>query len=150
MNDYGRKLMVLFLTAILWSGVAPAATTADEAAAEQDVSKKIEEAMAAIKHYSVAQKDDAMQKSKLALAELDKRIDKLERRMKKDWQKMDKAAREAAQATLKKLRKQRAELAKWYDEVARSSASAWEHVKKGFTDSYDTLRESIDKAQKEF
>lgn len=150
MNNYYQRLLGLLFSSLLALGITAGAHGAEDVVSDQDVSKKIEEAISAIKHYSVKQKDEAVKKSKIALDDLDKRIDKLERRMKKDWQKMDKAAREAAQATLNKLRKQRAELAKWYDEVARSSASAWERVKKGFTDSYESLRGSVDKAQEEF
>ena len=150
MNNHYRSFFALLLSSLLTFGVVMSTHGAEDAASDQDVSKKIEEAFSAIKHYSVKQKDEAVKNSKIVLDDLDKRIDKLDRRLKKDWQKMDKAARETAQATLKKLRKQRAELAKWYDEVARSSESAWERVKKGFTDSYESLRGSVDKAQDEF
>jgi hypothetical protein len=34
--------------------------------------------------------------------------------------------------------------------MKHSSANAWEHVKKGFLDSYEALSEAYDKAVKEF
>ena len=116
----------------------------------KDVSKKVGDAGKAIKDYTVAQRDDAIKSAKAALDDADRRINRLERRLESDWERMDQAAREKARATLRALRKERNELAEWYGGLKHSSAEAWDQVKAGFAKSYQTLRESFVKAGKEF
>ena len=63
---------------------------------------------------------------------------------------MNKAAREKARANLKALRKQRNEVAEWYGGLKASSADAWEHMKKGFSDAYKSLGDAWEKSAQEF
>jgi hypothetical protein len=138
------------LTALLL-GVAMTGSGAQaDDAAKKDMSKKVEAAAEAIKNYTVAQKDEAIKNAKATLDDLDARIKQMEDRLDKEWNQMDKAARDAARASIRKLREQRTELADWYGQLKQSSAAAWDHVKQGFVDSYEALRESVAKAQKEF
>ena len=116
----------------------------------KDVSKKVGDAGKAIKDYTVAQRDEATRSAKAALEDADRRINRLERKLESDWERMDQAAREKARATLRALRKERNELAEWYGGLKHSSAEAWDQVKAGFAKSYQTLRESFVKAGKEF
>ena len=116
----------------------------------KDVSKKVGDAGKAIKDYTVAQRDEATRSAKAALEDADRRINRLERKLESDWERMDQAAREKARATLRALRKERNELAEWYGGLKHSSAEAWDQVKAGFAKSYQTLRESFAKAGKEF
>lgn len=85
-----------------------------------------------------------------ALEKLDGRIDTLETRIDDNWDKMDKAAREKARASLKALRNQRIQLAEWYGGLKQGSASAWEHMKTGFADAYQALNDAWGKAKIEF
>ena len=92
----------------------------------------MQDVLQALKGYTADQRDEAIQKTKTALDNLDSRIDELETNIDNNWDRMDKAAREKARANLKALHKQRTELAEWYGSLKSSSADAWEHTKKGF------------------
>jgi Skp family chaperone for outer membrane proteins len=96
------------------------------------------------------QRAEAIQKSKAELDELDKRIDALEASIDKSWDKMNMAAREKARASLRALHKQRIKVAEWYGSVKNGADDTWKHMKKGFSDSYETLQESWEKFNKEF
>lgn len=137
-------LRALALGALLavspWSAAAEAPggkTTA------QDVSKTI-------KGYTVTQRDAAVKSAKAALDELDASIQRLERKLESDWDKMDEAARRKARAALDALRRQRNEVAEWYGGLKHSSKEAWDEVKNGFAKSYDALRGAFGKARKAF
>ncbi|MFO8089874.1 MAG: hypothetical protein R6U13_08570 [Desulfatiglandaceae bacterium] len=119
-------------------------TTADE------LGQDVKDALNALKDYSADKRDEALKKGKSAVDALDDRIEKLEDNARKKWGEMDQAAREKTQDTLKSLRKGRNELAEWYGGMKQSSADAWEHVKEGFLESYDTLSKTYYKAVKEF
>jgi chromosome segregation ATPase len=100
--------------------------------------------------YTADQRDEAVQRAKTALNNLDERIDALEKRIDDNWDQMNKAAREKARANLKALRKQRNEVAEWYGSLKTSSADAWEHIKKGFSDAYKALGDAWGKSAREF
>jgi hypothetical protein len=116
----------------------------------EDVKEKVTEAAEAIKNYSFDQRDKAIVKAKAALADLDARIDRMDSRLNKEWNRMDQSAREATIATLTALRKQRNEVAEWYGGLKHSSRNAWEDVKKGFLKSYQELRDAFDRTHSQF
>jgi hypothetical protein len=132
------------------AGISFAAQKAGDNTGQKEVSQEVKEAIEAIKNYSVEQRDEAVKKVKVAMDAMDDRIHGMEERLGKKWNQMDQAAREKAQATLQSLRRKRIELAEWYGEMRQSSANAWEHVKKGFLDSYESLSKAFDKAVKSF
>ena len=115
-----------------------------------DIKKEVSEAAEAIKHYSADQRDEAVNKAKVVLDSLDAKIDKLQAKIDQKWGEMDQAARHKAQTALDDIKDQRRRLAESYDALKRSSAGAWEHVKKGFSDSYADFHEAWQKAEKEF
>ena len=127
-----------------------AAETSGNKTTAKDVSRKVDDAGQAIKNYTVAQRDEAIKKAKIALDDLDVRIGRMERKLDNEWDRMDQAARKKARATLNALRKERNEAAEWYGGLKHSSAEAWEQVKAGFVKSYEVLKESFTKAGKEF
>ncbi len=116
----------------------------------QDVKKEMAEAVETIKHYSADQRDEAVDKAKAVMDDLDAKIDKLETSIHKQWATMDKTARHKAQAALDRLKQHRKEMAESYKALQQSTAGAWEHVKKGFADSYMDLQDAWQKAEKEF
>ena len=63
---------------------------------------------------------------------------------------MTQAARQKVRANLKALRQQRKELAEWYGSFKNSSADAWEQMKKGFSDAYQTMSDSLEKAKSKY
>ena len=91
-----------------------------------------------------------MQKAKEALNKLDKRIDALEAKIDKNWDKLNETARMYARENLKALRKQRNQVAEWYGSMKTSSDDAWDHMKNGFSDAYKALADAWEKSEKEF
>jgi hypothetical protein len=116
----------------------------------KDIAKKADETGQAIKHYTVAQRDEAIKNAKAALDDADRRIDRMERKLDSEWGRMDQVARKRARATLDALRRERNEAAEWYGGLKHSSAESWEQVKTGFVKSYEVLKESFAKARKGF
>jgi hypothetical protein len=98
----------------------------------------------------VAQRDEATKSAKAALDDMDAGIRRLERKLEREWDQMDAAARKKARATLDALRRERNELAEWYGGLKYSSAEAWDEVKSGFAKSYDDLKGAFGKARKAF
>jgi outer membrane murein-binding lipoprotein Lpp len=115
----------------------------------KDVSRKVEDAGKAIGGYTVAERDKAIKSAQTALADLDARLRRMERKVDAEWDKMDAAAREKARATLNALHKERDELAEWYGGLKHGSAEAWDEVKSGFVKSYEGLKRSFAKAGKD-
>ena len=147
-----RKAGLFFITAIFFAvgSVSFAAQTPAEKTTTKEVKEKVAEAAQAIEKYSVDQRDEAVKKAKVALDDLDARIDRMESRVNKKWDQIDQTTRNKAINTLTALRKQRNELAEWYGGLKHSSGNAWEDVKKGFLNSYRELRDAFDKAYSQF
>ncbi len=143
-------LRALALGALLAVSPLFAAEPSGAKTTAKDVSKKVEDTGQAIKSYSLAQRDEALKKARAALDDLDARINRLERKLDNDWDKMDQDAGKKARATLKALRKERNEAGEWFGGLKHSSAEAWEQVKAGFVKSYEDLKKSFAKARKEF
>jgi hypothetical protein len=116
----------------------------------KEIQQKAAETTNAIKSYTVEKRDEAAKKVEAKLDSLDTRIEALEARIDKNWDKMDKSARERARSTLTALRKQRIRVAEWYGSLKNSSTEAWEHMKNGFLDAYNSLRSSWERAEKEY
>jgi len=115
-----------------------------------EVRQKVDDALDAIKSYSIDKKDQAMAKAKEVMDETDARINELEKRSAEQWQQMSEAGREKSQQALQKLRKQRNDLAEWYGGMKESSKKAWGDVKYGFIKSYHNLSDAFEKASQKF
>ncbi len=146
-NHY--RLIVLLLAALGPTSPAFAATSNDDAVA-QDIKQETMELLQALKAYGVDQRDKALEHARTALDNLDNRIEKLESHMLENWDEMDQAARDKAQASLQTLRQQRTRVAEWYGSMKSSSASAWGHIKEGFSSAYRTLHGAWEKSEREF
>jgi len=116
----------------------------------QEVKKETQDLLQTIGSYTADKRDEAVKKAKDGLINLDKRIDVLEARIDNNWDKMNEAARKEARENLKALRKQRNKVAEWYGSMKASSADAWNHMKKGFSDAYKALKDAWEKSEKEF
>ncbi|MBI3803849.1 MAG: hypothetical protein HY282_08825 [Nitrospirae bacterium] len=121
-----------------------------EKISQKQVGQEVQEAVDAIKKYSADQRDEAVKKGRAVLDHLDVEIAAMESKMKKNWGRMEESARKSATASLEAIKKERAEVAKWVGSMTQSSAAAWEEVKKGFVESYQTLHESFDRAAQKF
>lgn len=115
----------------------------------QDVKKESRELFETLKEYSAERRDEAVEKSREALATLDRHIEALETRIDRDWERMDQAARDRSRATLRELRKQRTELAERFGSWKDSSASVWEQMKEGFSTAFQALENARKNAEQE-
>jgi len=143
-------MVVIWIFLLTIAGHSFAAQTPEDDTTGKEVRQEVKEALEAVRNYSADKRDEAIKKVRIALDDLDRRIEDIETRVEEQWNQMDQSAREQAQVTLKTLRTKRTELAEWYGGMRHSSANAWEHVKQGFLDSYEALSKAYDKAVKEF
>jgi len=147
-----KNTLILTMIALMmfcFMSIAQAQSGNDTVAA-QDVKKETQELINTLQQYTADQRDQAVKEADQSLKKLDGRIDKLESRVDNNWDKMTQAARQKARANLKALRQQRNELAEWYGSFKNSSAGAWEQMKKGFSDSYQAMSTSWEKAKSEY
>jgi len=147
-----EKLAIVFVSTVflIMASTSLAGQKPDDKTKPKEVGQEVKEAVEAIKNYSADQRDEALKKVRIAIDDLDARIEEMETRVENKWDQMDKAARDKTRATMNSLREKRNELAEWYGGMRHSSANAWEHVKKGFMDSYEAQGQAYDKAVKEF
>jgi hypothetical protein len=115
----------------------------------KDVSKKADDTARAVGKYTIQQRDEAVKSAKSALDDVDARIRTLDRKVDREWDQMDQAARRNARAAQTALRKQRDEVAEWYGGLKHSSTESWDDVKAGFVSSYQKLKTSFAKARKD-
>lgn len=145
-----KKFYVFMLIGML--GITPicyAETSTDKTSIEE-VKKETQDLLQTLNAYTVEQREEAIRKTKKALDNLDKCIDLLQARIDRNWNQMDKAARDKARSNLKALRKERTQVAEWYGSLKSSTSDAWEHMKKGFSKAYKSLNDALEKSVKEF
>jgi hypothetical protein len=130
------------------SALSFAAETSDNKTSAKEVARKTEDAGKAIGSYTIAERDQAIKSAQAALADMDKRLRRMERKIDAEWDKMDEAARKKSRATTNALRRERNDAAEWLGGLKHSSAETWDEVKNGFVKSYDTLKQSSAKAAK--
>ena len=143
----------VFIAAVFILGSAfsfAAQNKQDDNTTSKDVKKETLEAIQAIKSYSVNQRDKALKQGKDLLDSMDSRIDHMQSLVENKWDEMNQASRKKLNESLTALRKKRNELSEWYGGLKHSSASAWDHVKDGFVNGYESLADAFDQAEKEF
>jgi hypothetical protein len=133
-------------------GVSPLcfAQTENANTSIKEVKQETQDFLQTIGSYAANKKDEAVQIAKEGLDKLDKRIERLESRVDKNWDKMNESARKEARENLSALRKQRNQVAQWYGSMKTSSVDAWDHMKKGFSNAYKDLEHAWEKSEKEF
>ncbi len=144
---------IALLVAIL---ILPCATISFASHHEKDkttateVKQKAASTYEAAEDYTLEQRDEAVAAAEKKLATLDEQIDVLQNDLDTRWQTMNQATREKTREMIRKLNKEREDVAEWYGGMRHSSAEAWEEVKKGFADSYDRLERAFQNARKDF
>ncbi len=142
--------LALALVAMLASAPVATATAADEdEPSAADIRQETRELMQALKAYGADKRDQAVAQTQAALDNIDRRIEALEASMLENWDKMDQAARDQARASLQALRAQRTEVAEWFGGLKNSSANAWGHLKKGFSDAYRAMSQAWEKSEQD-
>ena len=130
--------MIIALLAMASPGFSAVAA---EATSAENIKQETVELLEALKAYGTEQRDSAVEQSRVALKNLDQRIDVLEIQMLDQWDEMDQATRTRTRDSLQALREQRTNVAEWYGSLKSSSADAWGHIKEGFSAAYQTLNE---------
>jgi len=138
--------VVIALIGFLMTSEVYSASTPPAKTTAQGLQKKVEDAVQAIKSYSAAQRDQAVEKAKAILDDFDTQVNELESRLSQKWDKMDQAARQDAMSAMTSLRKQRNKAAEWYGGLKHGSSEAWEDVKTGFSKSSHDLGDAFRKA----
>ncbi|HEY9200380.1 MAG TPA: hypothetical protein VIQ81_02185 [Gammaproteobacteria bacterium] len=141
--------VVLAIVSAVASVSFAASASADKTSFEQ-VQKKMGEAAAAIKNYSVEQRDEAGRQVEDTLHELDADIKDMQQRLYEQADHMDKASRQQARDALEAIRQQRNDLSEWYGRMQHSTGNAWMEIKSGFVKSFEELQKSYDDAKNEF
>lgn len=144
-SNYSR----LFYLSILSSFFLMLVFAACAHASGKEVEKKVSEAASAIGNYTIEQKDAAVSKAKEMMDTLDRKTDRLERKLEENWADMQQASREKYQKSLKELREKRNKLSEWYGGMKQSSKDAWSEVKKGFSNTYDGVVKAYKDTEKE-
>ncbi|HZF18846.1 MAG TPA: hypothetical protein VE008_03970 [Burkholderiales bacterium] len=136
------------LASILALAMVSQLSLADDKTTGKEVGKKVEDAGKAIGSYTIAERDQAIKSAQNALKDMDAQLNRMEKKIRAEWDKMDAAARNDARATMKTLRRQRDETAEWLGKLQKSSAESWDEVKGGFVKSYESLKQSLAKVGK--
>lgn len=147
-----KKRTTVSLITVVLLGLAPPSLASQhekDKTTAKAVRHEVADAAEAIKQYGADKRDEAAKKAQAALDALDARINAMEARIDRNWDKMDKAAREQARSRLKALREQRVEVAEWYGGLKNSTAEAWDQMKAGFSGAYTSLRRTWEKAETE-
>lgn len=144
------NIYAIMLAGILGTTPLCYAKTTTEQTSVAEVKKETKDLIKTLKSYTIEQKDEAIKKTKTALNNLDKRMDALEARVDENWDEMDEKSRKKARESLKTLRKQRNKVAQWYGGMKGSTASAWEHMKEGFSKAYKSINTAWEKSENEF
>jgi len=129
--------------------LAPLAIPAEPATSKvtaKDVSKKADETARAVGKYTIQERDEALKSAKAALDDVDARMRALDRKVDREWDRMDQTARTKARSAQNALRRERDDVAEWYGGLKHSSAESWDEVKTGFVSSYQKLKASFAKA----
>lgn len=146
-----KAIALIIMVAIsIISSASFAVSSSVEKTSFKQVQQKMKDAAAAIRSYSVEQRDEAGRQVEDTLHELDKDIERLQQRLYQKADHMDQASRQQARATLEAIRKQRNDLSEWYGGMKHSTGNAWIEIKSGFVKSFEELQKSYDKAQEEF
>jgi len=134
---------------VVLSPLSMAAEPESSKVTAKDVSKKADDAARAVGQYTIQQRDEAIKSAKSALDDVDARMRALDRKVDREWDQMDQAARKKAREAQSALRRERDEVAEWYGGLKHGSAESWEDVKSGFVSSYQKLKASFAKARKD-
>jgi hypothetical protein len=149
MDALSRMCAIGLLAA--WTPVAAAQAVPEGKKAEptqrEEVRKEVDEAVDAIRDYSLERRDDAVARARRAADQFDRDIDEMQAQADARWERMSDAARARSRAAIADLRQRRLQLAEWTGGMRHGSAAAWSEVKTGFVKSYHDLAEALEKAR---
>lgn len=113
----------------------------------EQVKKEVDEAVDAIRSYSIERRNEAVERAHKSLTEADRRMDRLDAQVNERWERMSTSARQRSQEAMSDLRRRRNDVAEWTGGMRHSSDDVWEDVKSGFIKSYHELADALQKAR---
>ena len=143
-------LIAAWLPLALAQETSKPADTDARAQEREHVQKEVDEAVDAVRGYSIERQKEATDRARQSLAEADRRIDRLDAQMRDRWQRMNTVTRRRSQEAMTDLRRRRNEVAEWVGGIRHSSGEVWEDVKGGFVESYYELADALQKARAQF
>ena len=146
-----QSFIAVFIVAVA-SGLSLTSCSQSENAetTAQDVEVDARELIDTLGQFTANQRDEAIEKARQALENVDSQVSELEQRIDRNWDTMSEEARQQARENLSRLRERRGELGEWYDDFKSSSAGAWDGMREGFTDAYQRLSDSWVNTRREF
>lgn len=143
MIDPKRALLVISaaLFTLATSTYGQGSQDADSGSSET-IAQEAADLVEALQDYGAKQRDKAVETTREALANMDQRIDDLQDRLDRNWDRMSKAAREQARQSMRAMQEQRTQVAEWYGGLKAASADAWDEVKQGFGKSMEALAQA--------
>ena len=144
-SKFGSKLRKLFVLVGALS-LAPLGLAQPLEQVKQDAAELVN----SIGFYTNTQKDELLADVEEVTTQLDMRINSLQTAMEAEWESMSASARKEARETMDALRAQRVEVAEWYGGLKNSTYSAWDQTRQGFSEAYNVLYETWEKAEAEF
>jgi preprotein translocase subunit SecF len=112
----------------------------------KDMAKKTEDAVEAIRGYTVEKKNEAVAHGKKVLRDIDGQL----KRMDAQTAKATGEVKVAAQQQMQELKAKRKDVAAKLDEMGKATAASWDTVKNGFADAVKDLHGAYDKAVAQF
>lgn len=119
-------------------------------AQREKVRKEMDEAASEIQTYSQARRDEAVERARLAIDRMDRRIQQLQADWDRRTESMSQAARANRDKAMSGLRRQRSELSDRYRKMQDSSADIWAQVRDDFVSSYRRIADALRKATSEY
>jgi acyl-CoA reductase-like NAD-dependent aldehyde dehydrogenase len=148
-----KKLMATAVIAALAAGPGLAMAAGSAADNNSDVSieqvqEKLSKAFDSVSEYTVDQRDEAVESTGEALAEIDEEIEALEARTRENWADMKEETRTTTTKAMNEVRAQRNTLAEKFGALKEGGDSAWEDVKGGFANAWKDLKSAWKDADK--
>lgn len=120
-----------------------------DTAREQQMRREVDEAVDAIRGYTIERREEAMTNARAGLRELDREMRDLQARGGEQGKRMSEAARANMARTMDELRERRTQLAEWTGSLRHGGADAWDEVRQGFVRSYHEFESAMQRARAE-
>jgi len=154
MKSLRRTFLAVSMAAWLplaWAQEAPKPADADaEKQQREQVQKEVEEAVEALRGYTIERRKEAIDRARKSLAEADRRIERLDSQMNERSARANAVARERSREAMAELRRLRIDTAEWSGSLRHSSRDVWEEVKSGYIESYRRLADELQKVRAQF
>lgn len=118
----------------------PPATEAEQRARMQ---REVEEAARAIDAYTVARRDEAANRARVALAEMDRYIDRHHAQWSMEAERVRAESRARRERSAARIRERRAAAEARYHAMEQANAEAWTRARERFVRAYHDLAEAL-------